>query len=104
MAKNRQQLDVALENISKLYAYIGQLTAKIDALGKELAVCQDNCYLLYLENEKRKKEERLITFGYDAELQNEIDNLACDIAEEKRRREEVSIMTGENPEQKWGFR
>ena len=101
MATNRKQLDLICEHIDKLYAYIAQQGAQITTLSNQLKVCQNNCYILYLENEKRKKEERLVTFGYDEELQSEIDQLACDIAEEKRRQDEVRIIEGENP-QGWG--
>ena len=90
MAKNRQQLDFICENIDKLYAYITQQGAQIAELSRQLNVCQSNCYVLYLENEKRKKEEQLVTFGYTQELQDEIDALRCDIEEEKRRQEEVT--------------
>lgn len=95
--------------LKRLEAFVDELEKRIDekdaqikALSQELTVCQNNCYLLYLENEKRKKEDQLVTWGYDKDLQNEIDNLACDIADEKRRQEEVRIITGENPTWGWG--
>ena len=47
MAKNRQQLDIALMNIDKLYAYIQQQGAQIANLSKQLRVLQDNYHALY---------------------------------------------------------
>ncbi len=54
MAKNRQQLDVALENISKLYAYIEQQGAQIAYMSKQLKVLQDNYYALYKRLEEQE--------------------------------------------------
>lgn len=90
MANNRQQLDVALKNIDKLYAYIAQQGAQIAELSKQLNVCQNNCYVLHLQLELMKKERQAEAFGMTEELQNEIDTLRCDIEEEKRRQEEVA--------------
>lgn len=54
MAKNRQQLDIALDNISKLYAYIEQQGVQIAYLSKQLKVLQDNYYALYKRLEKQE--------------------------------------------------
>lgn len=101
MAKNRQQLDFICEHIDKLYAYIAQQGAQIATLSKQLNVCQNNCYALHLQLELMKKERQAEAFGMTEELQNEIDNLRCDIEEEERRQDEVRIIEGENP-QGWG--
>ena len=58
--------------------------------GKQLTVCQNNCYALHLQLELIKKERQAEAFGMTEELQNEIDTLRCDIEEEKRRQEEVA--------------
>lgn len=59
MAKNRQLLDLALEHIDKLYAYVEQQSAQIATLSEQVKVLQDNCYALYkrLEQEGNGDEQ-----------------------------------------------